>query len=74
MTCPLCDQGEIRLVQVKSTGEILQVCDECDATWLQSEYPNTQSPRAFGTLLQSQGLKGLWSEITVFPEKPPHQE
>ena len=69
MQCPRCDgQGEIKIVRVHATGAILQVCDECDATWTDGKRPSIETFQDFGTLLQAQGLKGLWKEVTVLVE------
>jgi hypothetical protein len=66
MQCPRCDgQGEIKLVQVRTIGTFLQVCDECEATWLDGEQPRIESFCDFGTYMKSHGMKGLWSEVTI---------
>jgi len=34
-TCPRCDhQGVIQLVRIKKLGQVVNVCEECDALWL----------------------------------------
>ncbi len=71
MQCPRCDgQGEIKLVRVQANGAILQVCDECDATWPYGEMPNIETFQDFGTFMKAHGLQGLWSEITVITDHP----
>lgn len=66
MLCPRCDgQGSIQRVRVNATGEVVQLCNECDAMWVANELPSLDSFQDFGTFMQSKGLQGLWSEITA---------
>jgi len=66
MQCPRCDgQGDVQVVRVNATGLVLQVCDECEATWLENEEPSLLTFRDFETYMRSFGLEGLWSEVTV---------
>ena len=70
MQCPRCDgQGEIKVVRVQATGAMLQLCDECDATWPYGEMPSIESFQDFGTFMKANGLQGLWSEVTVISEQ-----
>ena len=65
MQCPRCDgQGEIKLVRVQATGASLQVCDECEATWLSGEIPSIETFQDFGAFMKAHGLQGLWKEVT----------
>ncbi|SFJ33561.1 hypothetical protein SAMN05421753_11899 [Planctomicrobium piriforme] len=66
MQCPRCDgQGIVEKLRVRSTGEILYVCDECEATWLETEKISIDSFRDFTTYMRSIGLKGLLPEIEI---------
>ena len=66
MQCPRCDgQGEIRYVRVNATGTLLQVCDECDATWFHNELNSLETFFDFETYMRSLGLTGAWSEVTT---------
>jgi hypothetical protein len=65
--CPRCGQGWVVPVRVTATGEIVQFCLECDATWRKDvkelgaeRYSETGEPGTFmdlSTFLESQGLK-----------------
>lgn len=35
--CPNCDQGWVVPVRIKSTGQIVYVCEESEETWLSEE-------------------------------------
>lgn len=34
MICPYCEQGGIMRVKLKKSSEIIKICEECDAVWL----------------------------------------
>lgn len=66
MQCPRCDgQGTIHRASVDATGDIIQLCDECDAMWFDNEPVSVHTFQEFGTYMQSIGLRGLWQEITI---------
>lgn len=52
-------------MRVNSNGLVLRVCDECEAMWLDDEYPSVGTFRDFVTYLRSLGLAGLWSDVTI---------
>lgn len=61
--CPRCEQGSIVHVVLKATGEMLLVCQECDATWLNESEISLLAFEDFETILESKGLPPLWSEL-----------
>ena len=64
MECPRCDgQGEVLLVKVRKTGEILKLCNECDATWKKDDPIDKKTFFDFETYMESQGITKAWDEI-----------
>lgn len=63
VVCPGCGQGWAVPVRVKSTGICLFVCDECESTWFREEDIGRARATHFMDYMESEGLKGLWSEI-----------
>jgi hypothetical protein len=70
MLCPRCDhQGTVVAVRINATGEVVWLCDECDALW-PSNVPITQDNFVdFASYVKPLGLNGRWSEVTVLDEK-----
>ena len=70
--CPRCDyQGIIEKARIIATGEIIHLCDECDATWLDGMEFRIDNFKDFSTLLESKGLQGVGSEIEFIKEDKP---
>lgn len=61
--CPGCGQGWVIPVRVRKTGIHLFVCEECETTWFHAEEIGRPLPTNFMDYMQSQGLRGLWSEV-----------
>jgi hypothetical protein len=61
--CPRCGQGRVGAYRVVSTGNTLQVCDECEAVWPVGTDP---SPSGFADLeeeLARWGLPASWGQL-----------
>ncbi len=66
MICPRCDeQGVVLKAEVRTTGEILHVCDECEATWFNIEAIGRDAFVDFSIYMEEIGLPPLWSSIYV---------
>lgn len=63
--CPRCDQGQVFPATILPTGERIQVCEECDATWPVSGVLTPTSFRDLGAVLEERGLSPLWDELDV---------
>lgn len=52
-------------VRINATGEVVQLCDECDALW-PSNVPVTKNGFVdFATYVKPMGLHGRWGEVTI---------
>lgn len=60
--CPICNYGSILLWELRDTGAVLSVCDECEACWL----PGTQVG-----LRESGPLSRFVPDITLLSLLPP---
>jgi len=67
VACPGCGQGWVVPVRVKSTGVHLFVCEECETTWFREEEIGSARPTNFMDYMESQGMKGLWTELERLP-------
>jgi hypothetical protein len=66
MLCPRCDQqGTVLRVRINGTGEVVNLCDECDALWPTGVPVGATGFVDFTTYLGQPGLRALWSEVTV---------
>jgi len=65
MWCPRCDQGDIAKAVIRKTGQIIFVCQECEATWFSSEDIKVTRFVDFGTYMKSIGLSSHWGELDV---------
>ena len=66
MLCPRCDeQGEIVKAQIIATGEVVQICNECDALWPAGTQVGPTGFVDFSTYVRPLGLRGLWDELTL---------
>ncbi len=57
MVCPRCDgQGIVLRVRLKSTGQMLFMCDECNALWKAVEEIRHPGWEDFNTYMRARGL------------------
>ena len=63
--CPRCEQGQVFPAKIGATGELVQVCEECDASWFATETLSAVRFRDLGTLLRERGLSPLWDGLAV---------
>ena len=65
MSCPYCDQGEILKALIKSSGEVIYICDECDTMWRSHDRISDTTGLAFHLFADVYNLKPLWSELEL---------
>jgi hypothetical protein len=72
MLCPICEEndqrGQVQKVRIDKTGEIVQLCDECDSVWPSDTKVSAETFQDFSSYVKPAGLQGLWSEITPLTE------
>lgn len=68
MWCPRCDQGKVWRVQIIKTGEVVHVCEECEALWPGQAEVSATGFIDFKTYVTPDGLKGAWSELKELPD------
>ena len=63
--CQYCDQGYIRRALVKSTKEMIYICEECDTIWC--TYEDIFKDRGIGYYLYAdeKGFEPLWTELQL---------
>jgi uncharacterized protein (DUF983 family) len=66
--CPRCNQGWVFDSRVRATGQLVRVCEECEALWSDKVPVAESNFEDMATYLRSIGLKGEWSEIDTLPE------
>ena len=70
MLCPRCEQGDVIRGIIRSTNEMIYVCQECEASWSKAEDVGTETFFDFGTYMVGLGLNPLWTELELdFAEK-----
>jgi len=65
MWCPRCNQGYVRKVRIRETGEVVHICEECDALWSAGKEVSASNFVDFSQYVQPLGLKGVWREVEV---------
>ena len=63
MKCPYCDEGEIRVAIIKSSGKRISICEECDTAW-EDEIDNQRGAN-FDTYMKAEGIRGSWEELEI---------
>jgi hypothetical protein len=58
-------------VRINSTGEVVHLCDECDALWPAGVEVAPSGFQDFSTYVAQFGLKGLWREVTALDSETP---
>jgi len=61
--CPRCNQGWVTPSRVKKTGEIVSVCEECEALGPDSVPISFETFIDMSDFLVSKGLSGQWSDL-----------
>jgi hypothetical protein len=68
MECPRCQQGNVQSYLLRFTGEVFQVCDECEASWLPSDVPTVDHVVQLFEIFEHRGLPESWAELEVMTE------
>jgi hypothetical protein len=68
MNCPRCQQGSIIKVRIVFNGEIVSLCDECDALWPEDHSITNINFFDFGEYVEKYGLSGRWDEIEILED------
>ena len=62
--CPRCNQGWVIDLYIPARNmQLVRVCEECEALWLDNQPVSVTHFLDMQTYLQSLGLKGEWSEL-----------
>ncbi len=65
MCCPYCGQGRIVKAIIKSSGEVIHICDECDMVWTSCEKITNNTSLIFSLYAAAHNLKPLWTELEL---------
>lgn len=64
VVCPRCDgNGLIYKAEIKNLNQIVFVCDECDAIWLQKTNISSDNFLDFETFLEENGCSYITANI-----------
>ena len=63
IVCPRCGQDWVNPFRIVKTGELFQLCVECDAVWAIGIYPNMKVFGDFSVFMAERGLSYLDDEI-----------
>ena len=63
MLCPRCEQGDVVEAKIKKTGQIIYLCQECEATWFAREKIGIEAFVDFGTYMEEHAMQPLWEEL-----------
>jgi len=61
--CPRCNQGWVLEARINATNEPVSVCEECEATWVESKPIVFETFVDMSTMLKAKGLSGTWSDL-----------
>ncbi len=66
VVCPRCDgNGVVHKAIIREFNIIVQICDECEAMWLEHEPLILENFKDFSTYMEEQGFNGVWSKIDI---------
>ena len=63
--CPRCNQGWVLKVRHKKTGEIVWVCEECEALWNEAQPISIAEFTDFQTYFENKGQPIGWREVEM---------
>ncbi len=63
--CPRCGQCRVETQRAKKTGDVFQLCNECDAVWPEGVEPNLAQFGTFDTYMAVRGLPEIGEVETV---------
>ena len=63
--CPRCAHGHVLYVTIRPLLLDLWLCDECDATWRNSDSISVSTWEDYETLAKSLGVSPLWDKLEV---------
>jgi transposase-like protein len=61
--CPRCNEGWVIDVRIRARGEIVYVCEECEALWTDPQKIDLSNFTDMAAYLRVFGLKGDWNEL-----------
>ncbi len=67
VVCPRCRQDWVKPYRIVKTGDLFQLCVECDAVWSIGIEPNLTSFGTFDTFMAVRGLSEVEDEIEEVP-------
>jgi transposase-like protein len=62
--CPCCDQGWVTRAILAESGHVLYVCDECDASWLDSSSIGGVRAESLEPYMQRLGVRHPWKTLS----------
>ena len=65
MYYPYCEQGKIKKAIIKSSGEMIFICEECDTVWASHEKISDTTGLVFSLYADAHNIKPLWSELEL---------
>lgn len=65
MLCPRCEQGDVIEARIKKTGQLIYVCQECEATWFEKKKISNEKFVDFGTYMEAHGMRPLWEDLQL---------
>ena len=63
--CPRCNQDWVLNARIKVTGESINVCPECEASWPDGVHIAFETFVDMSTMLKAKGLAGEWKDLEV---------
>ncbi len=66
--CPRCSQGWVITACTRVNGQIVRVCEECEALWPDDRLVQETNFEDMAAYLRTLGFKGEWTELEVMPE------
>ena len=63
MICPYCEQGGIIRAKVKKSNDIIKICEECDAVWLDEDLEELGT--TYERYTEERGYGNSWDELEI---------
>lgn len=57
--CPYCGQATPGKARVKSTNEMISICEECDTIWMEDETISDHTGQRFDLFAKRRGIEAV---------------
>lgn len=61
--CPRCEQSWLERAYIKSIGQVIFICEECEAMWEEGTILELSTFKDYGTYMEAKGYDSSWNHL-----------